>query len=356
METKVVCIGDAHFQVSNILEVEEFILKCLNYVKDNNPDFIVVLGDLLHTHERLHTTALNKAHNFIHQLSNVKHTFVLVGNHDMINHSQYLNEEHWMNAMKKWDNVTIVDTVKTYQNNDMNFIFLPYVNPGRFQEALNTINENEWKRSKCIFAHQEFAGCKMGAQISVEGDNWEIDNPMVISGHIHSNQRPQENIYYPGSSMEHSFGESQRNIIALAIFKEDEKIPEVIETDLQLPRKRLIYLNIVDVYDYEIPNTKDKLKLSINGSYCEFKIFKKSSKYQELIANGIKIVFKSTKSDVEIKNEMIRKAIATLGENTSFNDIIKNIVINEKDPYLLEAYELVVNNNKIEHNDVMFLE
>ena len=38
--------------------------------------------------------------------------------------------------------------------------------------------------------------------------------PFILSGHIHSNQKLQRNIYYPGSSMQHAFGESDRNIIA----------------------------------------------------------------------------------------------------------------------------------------------
>ena len=54
----------------------------------------------------------------------------------------------------------------------------------------------------------------MGAIISVEGDKWSLKFPNVISGHIHERQIPQKNIYYPGSAMQHAFGESKKNIIA----------------------------------------------------------------------------------------------------------------------------------------------
>ncbi len=35
----------------------------------------------------------------------------------------------------------------------------------------------------------------MGAIESIEGDKWDHSFPLVISGHIHSEQRPQKNIF-----------------------------------------------------------------------------------------------------------------------------------------------------------------
>ena len=90
--------------------------------------------------------------------------------------------------------------------------------PGRFHEALGT---KKWTDATCIWAHQEFYGCKMGAIVSVEGDKWDLHSPLVISGHIHSKQRPQENVYYSGSAMQHAFGESEKNIIAYISFYPD---------------------------------------------------------------------------------------------------------------------------------------
>ena len=62
---KVIAIGDPHFKVKNIPKVEIFIEKLLSLIKKENPDFIVVLGDLLHNHERIHSLVLNKAYEFI---------------------------------------------------------------------------------------------------------------------------------------------------------------------------------------------------------------------------------------------------------------------------------------------------
>ncbi len=47
---------------------------------------------------------------------------------------------------------------------------------------------------------------------------WDHSFPLVISGHIHSEQRPQKNIFYPGSVIQHAFGESEDNGLLLLIF------------------------------------------------------------------------------------------------------------------------------------------
>ena len=192
--TTFLCIGDPHFKVENMVEVDEFILKLLPVIESIKPKYIVVLGDLLHTHERLHTIALNKAYDFIKSLQKLcKKVFVLVGNHDYIQNQQFLTQNHWMNGMKEWENVFIIDNVFVF-NADLkeNYIFCPYVPPGKFQEALETCGF-DYTKADAIFAHQEFFGCKMGAIVSVDGDKWNESYPLVISGHIHSKQKIQQN-------------------------------------------------------------------------------------------------------------------------------------------------------------------
>ena len=257
----VLAIGDPHFKIDNIPEVELFITQIEILAKEKQPDIILCLGDLLHTHERIHTTPLNKAYEFIERMSKISLTYVIVGNHDYIQNQQYLTENHWMNGMKQWDNVIIVDKVTVYNKNEIKLVFCPYVPPGRFEEALNTIRD-DWKTANCIFAHQEFYGCKMGAIVSIEGDKWSLDNPLVISGHIHSKQTPQPNIYYTGSAMQHAFGESEKNIIAYVSFEKDYNY-HIEEVDLKLPRKKIIYADMDNITKLKLPvDTKDDIKIT----------------------------------------------------------------------------------------------
>lgn len=356
MPTSVLFIGDPHFQISNIPEIELFMEKIINLATEKKPDIIVIAGDILHTHERLHTIALNKAYELVDNMRKITKTYVLVGNHDYIQNQQFLTDNHWMNAMKEWKDTVIIDYVLKENINNETFIFIPYVPPGRFIEALKTIKET-WTDANCIFAHQEFAGCKMGSIISVEGDKWSLDNPLVISGHIHSKQRPQENIYYSGSAMQHAFGESEKNIIPYITFdKNDYNIEEI---NLELPRKKIIYMDVDDIDNYNVPVTKDQIKLTLKGDYNDFKALKKTKKYKKLITDGVKVVFKPKKIDQNkkvVENGIEKEVVDEVKSNgTNFNTILYSIINEQKNPYLSQNYELVINGKEMKIDDILFL-
>lgn len=359
MTVSIIFIGDPHFQVSNIPEVDIFIEKMTNLAKERQPDLIIIGGDVLHTHERLHTIPLNKAYEFIDKMRQISKTYVLVGNHDMCNNQQFLSQNHWMNSLKEWENTVIVDKVISEIISDEKFVFVPYVYPGRFEEALNTLEEG-WNDASCIFAHQEFAGCKMGAIVSVEGDRWDLSNPHVVSGHIHSRQIPQSNIYYTGSSMQHAFGESEQNIIAYLTFNFNKAGYDREEIDLELPRKKIVYMDIDNIDEYQIKETDDKIKITISGDHDDFKAFKKTKKYKEIIDKGVKVNFKPKRVEIRRANEDIEERkndyVNTETTTESFQEILSTIVIGQKDPLLLQAYELVVNNRQTQSDDVFFIE
>lgn len=345
---KVLCIGDPHIQLDNILEFNKFLENITILAKEKKPDLIVILGDTLHTHERLHTIPLNKAYEFVNIMSSIAKTYILVGNHDYISNTQYLSENHWLNGMKVWDNVVVVDRVKSLIINNKKFIFVPYVSNGMFEKALNTFNEYDWKEVTCIFAHQEFYGCKMGGIISIEGDKWDNEYPLVISGHIHSRQKIGNNIYYPGSAMQNAFGESDKNIIPFIIFKENNEY-ECEEINLELPRKKIIYMDVTDIDDYKLPKSEDKIKVTLSGNYDEFKALKKTSKYKKMIDEGVKVVFKPKK--IKKENVEEEKVVWAMG----FKNILNCIINKEKNTDLLKAYEVVVNGNEINKDDIFFL-
>jgi len=347
---KVIVIGDQHFKIDNVEEVDIFISKITILVEEKKPDFIVLLGDLLDTHERIHAVPLNRAYRFIDNVRKISKTYILVGNHDMSDNQQFMTDNHWLNGLKEWNNVVVVDKIIHEVVNNNKFVFCPYVYVGRFQEALNLLN-TEWKDSKCIFAHQEFYGCKMGAFDSIDGDKWPLENPQVISGHIHLNQKPQDNIYYPGSSLSIAFGKSTKNIVSEVIFTEDTV--EINEIDLNMPKKKIIYIDSEKADDIIIPETEDKIKLSISGEYEDFKTFKKTQKYKELTKKGIKVVFKPKRSEIKRKKENIKEYLDS--NPNDFNDIIRTIIEQHKNSFLFEAYELVINSKNISSDDVLFL-
>ena len=345
----VLFIGDPHIQTSNIPEVDIFIRKMVKLARDAPPDIIIIAGDLLHTHERLHTLALNKACELVHKMRAIALTYVLVGNHDYIQNQQFLTENHWMNGLKEWDNTIIVDKVRKDTINGEPFVFVPYVPPGRFMDALNTLGE-PWNDAACIFAHQEFFGCKMGAIVSEEGDKWPLDGPYIVSGHIHSKQTPQSNIYYTGSAMQHAFGESDQNIIARITFQNRGHVVE--EIDLELPRKKIVYMDVEDIDTYTVPVTKDKIKLTLKGDYDQFKAVKKTVAYKRLVEQGVKVVFKPTNKLEPVPDDV---AITTTSVDVNFRQVLDAIVKKEKNPYLMQAYEKIVHDTIIDVDDILYV-
>jgi UDP-2,3-diacylglucosamine pyrophosphatase LpxH len=178
---------------------------------------VIIAGDVLDTHERVDTQLLNRAYELVRVARDIAPVAVLVGNHDYINNQQFLTTNHWMNGMKEWRDVTIVDAPIIVDNGA--FALTPYVYPGRLVEALDRLRRwgpcgpdrpsglsGDWRDTLCVFAHQEIRGCRMGHVVSDVGDEWSPSWPPIVSGHIHERQRPAFNVFYPGAALHHAFG------------------------------------------------------------------------------------------------------------------------------------------------------
>jgi DNA repair exonuclease SbcCD nuclease subunit len=324
----ILIVGDPHFKSDNTSNVNILIEEVVE--RSKTVDFVVILGDLLHFHERLFTQHLNKAYEFIQKIANEKKVYVIVGNHDYINNSQFLSDNHWMNAMKLWNNVYIIDSVVKLQTDFGVFVFCPYVPPQRFEEALSTVDD--WKSATVIFAHQEIYGCKMGSIISEEGDAWKEDYPLLISGHIHDSQRLQNNVYYTGSALQHAFGESSdKGIVYCSI--SDSQI-DVFSIQLNVPRKKILYMNLNELKLFSVePNDLTQYRITVECFIDEFKQFKKDKKYKELIQKGIKIVLKQRNHSVSAQKNI---------KHESFRDILYRLVEQQNDTNMKEIYKSLI--------------
>src|SRR5271156_171445 len=170
-------IGDLHFMKNNLQKMAEFTEKAIQQAKTLKPTFIVILGDTLHDHATVRIQPHNAAIKFLYEMTRVAPVYLLIGNHDMINSKQFLTDETIFLPLKHWKNMTVVDRPVNVDIKDKQFVFCPYVENGRFIEALNTLGECCWELADCIFGHQEMRGCKMSKGISTEGDEWSPDFP-----------------------------------------------------------------------------------------------------------------------------------------------------------------------------------
>lgn len=295
---KVLTLGDPHFKVNNVQDSEEMTKKFVELAENIKPNFIVVMGDVLDRHSSIHVIPLMKSEELIKKLSEIAPTFVLIGNHDRPNNSNYLTDEHPFNSLKFWPNTYIVDkvleiyyldSIKLDKCDDSSrFIFVPYVPPGRLEEALNTI-ENPFDNVTAYFAHQEIYGAKMGAIVSQCGDIWGLERELMISGHVHSYDVLQPNMIYVGTPYQHNFGEDEKTV-SWFTFNEDKTWKEE-RVDLGLKKKIIVYLTPEKLSMYELPDDK-MVKIVVRGDESSLKSAAKLEKIQELKKKGVKIVFK----------------------------------------------------------------
>jgi len=258
-------IGDPHFKTTNAYECDQFINEVYKLVEKENYQKIIILGDILDTHERINLTILCKATDFIVKLSQKTNVYVLIGNHDRINNSIFLTEEHAFAGLKNKKNIKIIDKV-LYEED---ILYVPYVPTGRFEEAIKTV-DIDINKCKIIFAHQEFKNSIMKDQ----GDEIPEKIP-IYSGHIH-NYRKLKNVTYIGTPFQHSYYDDPNKFI-MEIELKDKKIKEN-KIYLDIIKKRIQELTISELQDYKI-DEKYMTKINIKG---EYKLLK-NKKIQEIL-------------------------------------------------------------------------
>lgn len=300
----ILIIGDTHFRSKHLSEGEAFVQRVLEIAIQKSPTAIVLLGDILDTHETAKVQPFKLACRFIEDLSGIAPTYVLMGNHDLMNQSQFCTDNHFFNPLKKWENVFIVDVPQVAFIGDHKVVLCPYVPPGRFVEALELLDDN-FRTADCIFAHQEFKGADMSSggssassnavPSSSKGDDWDRSFPPVISGHIHKPHVLNGNIFYLGSAMQIAFDEEPNKCLNILRFNDaTSSLSSDNFEKISLGLKGKITMN----YSFEELREFDEtladtyyLKLKITGEQQQFRHFKTSELYKSLVNKGVKITF-----------------------------------------------------------------
>jgi len=334
MVIKALVIGDLHVRTGSVFQLDTFEKELKKVLAEKEPDFIVFLGDILHTHEKIHSVSMNRAHSIIDWVREYAPVYVLVGNHDYINNKQFLTTNHWMNGMKRWKRcetkrrVTIVDKVIHEEIGDFSFVFSPYVPNGQFKEALETIGD-VWRWADTIFAHQEFKGCQMKAVKSETGDEWSDRLPHVVSGHIHGEQKMHGGkVFYTGACMQHNFGDSLNKFIYTLTYTAKNERYKIKKIMLDLPQKVIVDIHTVEEVKKVLTTLREntKYKFVFKMSKEEFRAFTKTSLYKELLEKEVYIMFSPLSNNSNRGTGGVKG-----GETRSFIQILSELVEKESD-------------------------
>lgn len=296
---KTLCIGDPHIKDKNLHVIRPVLDEILEVVREVAPDRVVVLGDTLHNHERINMRCMCVAVEFFRRLAEVvPKLYVLIGNHDRENNSDFLSDIHPFPGLAT-GNIIVVN--KPLWEDDA--IFVPYVPPGRFLEALSLVGYTpmEGERPGVIFCHQEFKGCNMGSVVSRKGDAWSEQWPRVIAGHIHEYQE-MGNIIYPGTFMQQSYGEESEKGLLLLDGEGIRRIPLK-----SAPIRRTVYLNTASVTTWEeYYNEKELLRVIIECDAGEAAGIKKSPSFKRMREKVDKVEIRTTTKKDSLVDELLK--------------------------------------------------
>ncbi len=317
---KILTIADLHFQGnSNIQFFQLFITKLEKILCETKYDYVVQLGDVRHKFKIDDRSTLTLVCQLFTMITKYCPLIVLVGNHDMDDSLQFLTENHTLIPFYKWPNITIVDVPYKLQVDNKTLIFCPYVPKGRLHEALNEIED--WQSADVVFVHQEMMGVKMGAIVSIDGDTWSTEYPMLISGHIHNRQQI-ENIVYPGMPYDIGFDESEKRYVLDITLGDSVKLKYI---NTNMPRKIIKQLTYEEAKEWEIPDETNYYKLKIVSTTSEFTNIVKTRK--DLKGKNIKIMHISC--DEKRIEEFLQEKKES-GGGGSYKEQLQNLVKKEK--------------------------
>jgi len=286
---KILYITDLHIKIKNVNEITA--LK--QAITTSKKVSIIIIGGDVINNRHTDKCCYDEAEDLIKVCSKVAMTYVLVGNHDYIDKAQFLTNNHWMKHLKNLPNVCIVDVVTTIMCG-FKITCVPYVPTGRLVEALDG-SKMPWKDSCLVFAHQEINGCNLGKNISSDGDLWDPSYPTLISGHIHDEQKVNNNVIYPGSTLNQGPQNNRQKIwfinttittdgvftfnMTYSFFKTTKKVEISVETF-----DELCYVN----KRQDLTNT---ILIVKNCDMCKILAIKNSQIYKDLISRVYFISF-----------------------------------------------------------------
>lgn len=196
---RICLISDIHHDVC---AKKKFYDKLLNKIKSNNPDFIILAGDIIDCGKVLENNEVRiLIEYFIEELGKINKTLVTVGNHD-IQYSFDVNEKNnydlkWFKSLTKYKNVYYIYNESIIFNG---LEFIHYTPTTKwFRDKNKDAFHNEFKRYpikfeknnnyKIFISHSPVAITMKHNYINIPGF---IDNVnLILSGHMHNGALPE---------------------------------------------------------------------------------------------------------------------------------------------------------------------
>ena len=299
---KFVHIADMHFDMpftllsqnglaeDRRLDQRNAFRKMINYIKENNIEYLLIAGDL-YENEYVRKSTIDYINDCFKEIPNTK-IYITPGNHDPYLNNSYYNKYDWN------ENVCIFTDLDKVENENANIYGYGFTNFYSKKVKLPTNLDNS--KINILIMHSDLDGSSKqygdyNPILKSEFNNTSFD--YIALGHIHKKKfANNEKIIYPGSTISGGFDELGHH--GMIVGNIDEKTKKISLEFIQLDNKEFIETNL-DISDI---NSKEELIENIN----ELKI--DNDKYYKIILTGNR--------NIEINTNQLLKHI----EN---NNIIK---------------------------------
>lgn len=344
---KFVHIADMHFDTPFVvlnsrnklgekrrLEQRDVLKKIINYVKENNIEYLFISGDL-YEHEYIRKTTIEYINNLFKEIPNTR-IFISPGNHDPYIKDSFYRNFDWSNNVYIFKGK--LETIIEDDCDIYGFGFNDFYCKNSIINEINIINKD---KINILITHGTLNG---GTIENMEYNPLnrnklkELGFDYIALGHIHKvdyNSEENQRIVYPGSTIALGFDEiGKHGIIAGDIDKENIKL-EFIPLD----NREFIELEL----DISNINSEEELIENINNLNLNKDIYYKiiligDKNFEINIYNIFKFIYKE--NIVKIKDKTRLKIDL---EKISKNNNLKGLFVKE----ILEELKRDNNNKEL---------
>ena len=294
---KFVHIADMHFDIpftvlsknglaeERRLDQRNTFNKMINYIKENNIEYLFIAGDL-YENEYVRRSTIEYINNCFKQIPNTR-VYIAPGNHDPYINNSYYNKYEWN------ENVHIFTKLDKIENSNINIYGYGFTDFFSGKVELNI--DLDYNKINVLLMHADIDGStkEQGDYNSIlESEIKKYNFNYVALGHIHkSNFNENSSINYPGSMISGGFDELGKHGMIVGKINEDTK--EVSTQFIVLDEKEFIERKL----DISNINSKEELIETINSEKLD------DNKYYKIILTGTKNI------EIDI-NELIKYVIS----------------------------------------------
>ena len=215
MIKKILHLSDVHIRTfKRHEEYREQFEKFYAMAEEEQPDRIVITGDLVHQKIQMSPELISMVFGFLTRCSKIAKTIVLIGNHDFLtNNKERLDALSPIISTMDNDNIIYFNRSCCYEDENVVWVPISLMDDNKVPEEFDPENKEKGKTYIGLF-HSPLNGAD--TELGFKFDNsYDLNNfnglNIVLAGDIHRRQVIQEKdplIIMVGSFSQQNFGES----------------------------------------------------------------------------------------------------------------------------------------------------